>query len=144
MVAALTAALAGPTVSEASASSLDPRCRYGRVVCVDKSTRTVKWVVNGSVRLSMSARFGSSRTPTRNGSFRIYWKDRYHVSSLFGSPMPFSLFYNGGQAIHYSYDFARNGYGGASHGCVNTRNWSSMRTLYYATRVGDRVVVYWS
>lgn len=141
----MTAALLGTATTDAAAAGrLDSRCTHGRVVCVDKSTRTVKWVVNGQVRLSMSARFGSSRTPTKNGSYRIYWKDVDHRSSLYGSGMPFSLFFNGGQAIHYSSDFARNGYNGASHGCVNTRSWSSMRALFNAARVGDRVVVYWS
>ncbi len=134
----------GALMTEASAASLDSRCKKGRVVCVDKSTRTVKWVVNGKVKISMAARFGSSRTPTHNGSYRIFWKNIDHVSSLFGSAMPFSLFFNGGQAIHYSSDFASRGYRGASHGCVNTKSWSKMRSLYNATRVGDRVVVYWS
>jgi hypothetical protein len=127
-----------------AASRLDSRCKHGRVVCIDKSTRTVKWDVNGQVRRSMAARFGSSRTPSRNGSFRIYWKNIDHVSSLFGSSMPFALFYSGGQAVHYSSDFAARGYRGASHGCVNTRSGSGMRAQYNATRVGDRVVVYWS
>jgi hypothetical protein len=129
---------------EAEAAYLPSRCRTGRVVCLDKSTRTLRWVVNGAVRLSMPARFGSTWTPTRNGLFRIYWKDIDHVSSLYGSPMRFSMFFSGGQAIHYSPDFARYGYSRASHGCVNTRDWSKTRTLYNATRVGDLVYVYWS
>ena len=56
--------------------------------------------------------------------------------------MPFSMFFNGGQAVHYSADFAERGYNGASHGCVNTRNYSRMKELYKAARVGDKVVVY--
>lgn len=135
----------GVMSTEASASSRIPAaCKHGRVVCIDKSARTVKWVVNGSTRISMSARFGSSRTPSRTGIFRIYWKDVDHVSELFGSSMPFSLFYSGGQAVHYSSDFASRGYRGASHGCVNTKSWSGMRALYNSTRIGDKVVVYWS
>jgi hypothetical protein len=147
LVVALTAtafsALPAAT-EEAEAAYLPSRCRTGRVVCLDKSTRTLRWVVNGTVRLSMAARFGASSTPTRNGLFRIYWKDIDHVSSLYGSPMPFSMFFSGGQAIHYSSDFARYGYSRASHGCVNTRDWSRTRALYNAARVGDRVYIYWS
>jgi hypothetical protein len=135
----------GVMSTEASAKSRIPSsCKQGRVICIDKSTRTVKWVVNGGVQLSMAARFGSSRTPSRTGVFRVYWKDVDHVSDLFGSSMPFSLFYSGGQAVHYSSDFAARGYRGASHGCVNTKSWSGMRALFNSARIGDKVVVYWS
>ena len=136
--------VAGPlgALSEASAASMPSRCKVGRVVCINKSTNTLRWVVNGSVRLSMSARFGSTRTPTREGTFYIYWKDIDHVSTLFGSAMPFAMFFNGGQAVHYSSDFAARGYAGRSHGCVNTRNWAATRSLYRAAHVGDKVVVY--
>lgn len=127
---------------EAAAASLPSRCKTGRVVCLDKTTRTLRWVVDGRVKISMSARFGSSRTPTREGPFRIYWKNIDHVSSLYGSAMPFSMFFSGGQAVHYSSDFARVGYSGASHGCVNTRSWSLTRSLFNSARIGDRVYVY--
>lgn len=148
VVGLATTAMIGPMgvvsglVSEASA--LPSRCLSGRVVCLDKSTNTLRWVVNGSTRLKMSARFGSSRTPTREGTFYIYWKNIDHVSSLYGSAMPFAQFFSGGQAIHYSSDFAARGYRGRSHGCVNTRSWSTTRALYNATRIGDKVVIYWS
>ena len=36
--------------------------------------------------------------------------------------MPYAMFFSGGQAVHYSPDFAARGYNGASHGCVNVRN----------------------
>ena len=124
-------------------SQLDRRCRTGRVVCVSKTHRKVVWVVNGQIRMVLDARFGAARTPTRNGSFRIYYKDRDHVSHQYHSRMPFSMFFSGGQAVHYSSDFAQRGYAGASHGCVNTREWSKIKALYGAARVGDRVVVYW-
>ncbi len=99
-------------------------------------------MVDGERKFTMSARFGASDTPTRSGSYRVYWKDADHVSSLFGSSMPFALFFNGGQAVHYSSDFASRGYNGASHGCVNTRDWDKMKRLFKAAKVGDRVVVY--
>jgi len=57
--------------------------------------------------------------------------------------MPYSMFFSGGQAIHYSSDFARRGYSGASHGCVNTRDYSRMRLLYNRTPVGTRVYIYY-
>ncbi|HEY9394911.1 MAG TPA: L,D-transpeptidase [Nocardioides sp.] len=54
------------------------------------------------------------------------------------------MFFNGGQAVHYSSDFAARGYNGCSHGCVNVRNKSSIAWVFDQIRIGDRVVVYWS
>ena len=31
--------------------ALDPRCTTGRVLCIDKSSRTLRWVVDGKVRI---------------------------------------------------------------------------------------------
>jgi lipoprotein-anchoring transpeptidase ErfK/SrfK len=58
--------------------------------------------------------------------------------------MPYSMFFDGGQAVHYSSDFAAVGYAGASHGCVNIRDYDGVAHLYDQVRVGDTVVVYWS
>jgi lipoprotein-anchoring transpeptidase ErfK/SrfK len=46
--------------------------------------------------------------------------------------------------VHYSSDFAARGYAGASHGCVNVRDYSGLAWLYDQVRVGDEVVIYWS
>ena len=58
--------------------------------------------------------------------------------------MPFAMFFSGGQAVHYSPDFAAVGYAGASHGCVNVRDYQAVAGLFEQVQVGDRVVVYWS
>jgi lipoprotein-anchoring transpeptidase ErfK/SrfK len=125
-------------------SPLDPRCRTGRVLCVDKSSRTIRWVVRGEVRKTMAVRFGAAYTPTREGVFHVGWKSRDHVSTLFHTAMPFAMFFSGGQAVHYSSDFAARGYSGASHGCVNVRDYDGIRWLFDRVRVGDKVVVSWS
>lgn len=125
-------------------STLDSRCLTGRVICVDKSTRSVRWVVDGEVKYWMEARFGAASMPTREGVFSINRKSRDHVSSIYESSMPFAQFFSGGQAVHYSPDFAAVGYDGASHGCVNVRDWDLAERLFNDTRIGDRVVVYWS
>lgn len=126
----------------AAVRALDRRCRVGRVMCVDKSTRKLTWVVDGVIRRRLDVRFGSQFTPTREGSFRVYRKSANHVSSLFNTPMPYAMFFSGGQAVHYSPDFARVGYAGASHGCVNTRDKRGIATLFRQVRIGDRVVVH--
>lgn len=124
--------------------ALDPRCRTGRVICVDKSSQTLRWVVDGQVQQTLDVRFGASTTPTREGVFHVYLKDADHVSRLYGSSMPLSMFFSGGQAVHYSSDFAAVGYAGASHGCVNVRDYDGLQRLFDQVRVGDTVVVYWS
>jgi peptidoglycan hydrolase-like protein with peptidoglycan-binding domain len=121
---------------------LDDRCRTGRVLCVDKTSQTLRWVVDGKILKTVDVRFGASYTPTREGVFSVYLKSRDHVSRLYDSPMPFAMFFSGGQAVHYSSDFAARGYAGASHGCVNVRDYDAVAWLYDQVRVGDRVVVY--
>jgi hypothetical protein len=123
---------------------LDARCLTGRVLCVDKSSSTIRWVVDGKVLRTMAVRFGASYTPTREGLFHVGWKSRDHVSKLYDSPMPFAMFFSGGQAVHYSSDFAAQGYAGASHGCVNVRDYAGIQWLFDQVSIGDPVVIYWS
>jgi peptidoglycan hydrolase-like protein with peptidoglycan-binding domain len=129
-----------------SPGKLDARCLTGRVLCIDKTSSTLRWVVDGHVEQQLDARFGSTLndTPTREGLFHVYLMDADHVSHLYGSSMPYAMFFSGGQAVHYSSDFAAVGYGGASHGCVNIRDYDGIRWLFSQVRVGDKVVVYWS
>ena len=124
------------------AAAPDPRCTSGRVLCVSKSSRTLRWMIDGRTVSTMSVRFGSQYTPTREGVFQVYWKSRHHVSTLYDSAMPYAMFFSGGQAVHYSYDFAARGYAGASHGCVNVRDEAAITDLYAQVRTGDKVVVY--
>ena len=121
-----------------------PAACTGRAMCVDKSSSTVRWVVDGKVLRTMAVRFGSSYTPTREGLFHVGWKSRDHVSKLYDSAMPFAMFFSGGQAVHYSSDFAARGYAGASHGCVNVRDLAGMQWLFDQVAIGDKVVIYWS
>ncbi len=136
------AELANRRPDPAEGAALDSRCRTGRVLCIDKTSNSLRWVVDGTVTTSLDVRFGSEFSPTREGTFSVYWKDRDHVSTLFGSAMPLSMFFSGGQAVHYSSDFAARGYNGASHGCVNVRDYSTLASLFDQVRTGDRVVVY--
>jgi peptidoglycan hydrolase-like protein with peptidoglycan-binding domain len=131
---------------EPKPGELDPRCRTGRVLCIDKTSRTLRWVIDGKVQLTLDARFGSTvnDTPTREGLFHVYFMNADHVSKLYGSEMPYAMFFSGGQAVHYSSDFASVGYYGASHGCVNIRDYEGVKWLFSQVHVGDAVVVYWS
>ncbi|MFN8107114.1 MAG: L,D-transpeptidase family protein [Nocardioidaceae bacterium] len=131
-------------LTDAMAPGADPRCRTGRALCIDKRSRSLRWMIDGRVIKTVDVRFGASYSPTREGSFRVFKKSRNHVSSIFHTAMPFSMFFSGGQAVHYSSDFARKGYNGASHGCVNVRDYGALRSIFDQVRIGDKVIVYWS
>ncbi|MES4901174.1 MULTISPECIES: L,D-transpeptidase family protein [unclassified Streptomyces] len=120
----------------------DPRCTTGRALCISKTSRTLAWMVNGKVVSAMDVRFGSQYTPTREGLFHVDFKSRDHVSTIYHTPMPYAMFFSGGQAVHYSADFAARGYSGASHGCVNVRDKEKIAKLFDQVQTGDKVVVY--
>lgn len=124
------------------ASKPDKRCLTGRVLCISKESRTLTWMIDGKAMSTMDVRFGSQYTPTRDGAFTVYWKSRHHVSTLYDTAMPYAMFFSGGQAVHFSSDFAATGYNGASHGCVNVRDQKKIASLFAQVRKGDKVVVY--
>ncbi|MET9929540.1 MULTISPECIES: L,D-transpeptidase family protein [unclassified Streptomyces] len=138
-----------PTADElkpSTTNALDapaPACMTGRVLCISKESRTLAWMIDGKVVSSMDVRFGSENTPTREGTFSVGWKAREWTSTIYHTPMPYAMFFSGGQAVHYSADFAARGYAGASHGCVNVRDRAKLSALFDQVRVGDKVVVHW-
>ncbi len=122
---------------------LHPGCTQGGpALCVDKTASKVYFVADGHVEVTLDARFGRTGLPTREGEFHVESKSRSHVSSIYDAPMPYAMFFNGGQAVHYSPDFAAEGYNGASHGCVNTRDKQGTATIFDRVSVGDPVIVY--
>ncbi|RZT28703.1 lipoprotein-anchoring transpeptidase ErfK/SrfK [Kribbella sp. VKM Ac-2569] len=122
---------------------IDRRClTKGRVLCINKKTRKLVYVVNGKPIQVMDVRFGAMKTPTRSGVFKVYRKSKNHVSSLYHSKMPYAMFFSGGQAVHYSSDFKARGYNGASHGCVNVRDKKKIAWVFARVKTGDKVVVY--
>lgn len=117
-------------------------CLGARTICIDKAQRLVRLVEKGKVVLTLDARFGFVGAETREGTFRIQRKSRDHTSSLYRTWMPFALFFSGGQAVHYSPYFARDGYNGGSHGCVNLRDFGQARWLFDRVPLGTPVHVY--
>lgn len=126
-----------------ASGTLDRRCIFsGRALCADKTRDRLYYVHDGKIVKTMAARFGCWNHRTREGRFTVRWKSRHHVSTIYHTPMPYAMFFSGGQAVHYSADFAARGYNGCSHGCVNVRAKSTIRWVFDRIRVGDRVVVY--
>lgn len=124
---------------------LPRRCtEVPKAICIDKSTRLLRYVVDGKVRMTADARFGGPGMETGEGVFRISSKSYNHTSSLYGSWMPRAMFFNGDEAVHYSPDFATVGYSRGSHGCVGMRDMDKATWLFGRVPVGTRVYVYWS
>ena len=94
------------------------RADAGIVVTVDKTIQRLTVEVDGATRYHWpvsTARWGY-RTP--NGSYRPERLERKWFSRKYDwSPMPHSIFFNGGYAIHGSYEISRLGRP-ASHGCI--------------------------
>ncbi|HEY9293189.1 MAG TPA: peptidoglycan-binding protein [Microlunatus sp.] len=128
--------------SGGSTSNLDQRCLTGRAMCIDKTMNQLTWVIDGKPQLHFDVRFGADTSPTREGAFSVGWKAKDWTSTLYHSEMPYSMFFSGGQAVHYSSDFAARGYAGASHGCVNVRDLAGIQSLFGQAQVGDKVIVY--
>lgn len=121
---------------------LPKQCMSGKVLCIDKTQFVLRMMKNGKQQLVTDVRFGAEQTPTRNGMQRVHSKIRYLISDLAGTPMPYSVFFNGGQAVHFSPGFRRDGYNGASLGCVNVRVYKDARAIYQSTPIGGAVYIY--
>jgi L,D-transpeptidase catalytic domain len=113
-----------------------------RSLCVDLTQRVLRLVQKGTTILTTDARFGTPQHPTTKGVFHVYRKDLHHISSVYKTPMPYALFFNGGSAVHFSHYFVVDGYYGASHGCVNIRDLAVAKLLFRVTTLGTPVVIY--
>jgi len=89
-----------------------------KVVCADLKSQTV-WIAEHGVITwgPYPIRSGRDGYETRKGLFHVQSKDIDHVSSIFGSPMPYAMFFSGGQAFHISDRYLYDPLG--SHGCVH-------------------------
>ncbi|NBM16192.1 peptidoglycan-binding protein [Streptomyces sp. GC420] len=79
----------------------DARCMTGRVLCISKESRTLAWMIDGKVVSAMDVRFGSENTPTREGIFKVDFKSRDHVSTLYDTPMPYAMFFSRGRSLRW-------------------------------------------
>jgi hypothetical protein len=94
------------------------RAQAGIVVTVNKTTQRLTVEVDGATRYHWpvsTARWGY-RTP--NGTYTPQRLARKWFSRKYDwSPMPYSIFFDGGYAIHGSYEISHLGRP-ASHGCI--------------------------
>jgi len=113
------------------------------VVRVDKSTQTMRVVVDGQLRHSWSVSTGRSGYNTPVGTYRVQRMERmWHSRKYNMSPMPHSIFFRGGYAIHGTGDLRRLGRT-ASHGCIRLApaNARVLFDLVASQRGATRIVI---
>jgi lipoprotein-anchoring transpeptidase ErfK/SrfK len=99
------------------------------MVHIDKSSQRMSVSVDGAPRYSWPVSTGRSGYGTPSGVFHPQMMARRWFSKrYYNSPMPHSIFFYYGFAIHGTYDIHRLG-GPASHGCVRLHP-SHAATLY--------------
>ncbi|UPK73365.1 L,D-transpeptidase family protein [Nocardioidaceae bacterium SCSIO 66511] len=90
----------------------------GPHLCYNRKLHEVTLWRRGRLFNAWLVRGGDRGYETRRGNFRVFLKDKDHVSSIYNSPMPNSQFFSGGQAFHGS-PYMVDPFTGHSHGCVN-------------------------
>ena len=132
---ALLAALAAFTCAEPATA--------GAVVHIDKSSQRMSVSVNGAPRFTWPVSTGRSGYGTLSGVFHPQMMARRWFSrKYYNSPMPHSIFFYHGFAIHGTNDLGRLG-GPASHGCVRLHP-ANAATLFHLVRrfgMGNTAIV---
>jgi lipoprotein-anchoring transpeptidase ErfK/SrfK len=94
------------------------RAEAAVVVNIDRSSQTMQVSVDGMPRYHWRVSTARRGFITPPGTYHPQMMARRWFSRLYyNSPMPHSIFFHGGYAIHGTYDIAQLG-GPASHGCV--------------------------
>ncbi|WP_245292410.1 L,D-transpeptidase [Rhizobium sp. 9140] len=109
--------------STASAATLVAR--------ISLSSQTMTVSENGIVLHQWQVSTARRGYVTPQGSWSAKWLSRNHRSRKYNdAPMPFAVFFNGGYAVHATFDLKRLGRP-ASHGCVrlHPRNAAAFFTL---------------
>jgi len=121
---AICAVMAGLMMSGNAAASL-----AGVVAHVDLSTQTMNVEVDGRHYASWRISSGRKGYRTPTGTWRAKWTTRMHYSRKYdNSPMPYSVFYNRGYAVHGT-NYVRRLGRPASHGCIRLHT-SNARQFY--------------
>jgi lipoprotein-anchoring transpeptidase ErfK/SrfK len=108
----------------------------GLVAQIDLSSQRMYVFVNGKPAYTwkVSTARPGYRTPT--GTYKPTNLVRYHRSTIYdGSPMPYSIFFYKGYAIHGSYETKHLGRP-ASHGCIRLHPSNAARLYSLVKRYG--------
>ena len=113
------------------------------VVRVSKGRQAMYVYVDGQLAYVWAVSTAAWGYNTPDGVYYPTSLDPYHRSGRYGSPMPYSIFFTGGYAIHGSYDINHLGYP-ASHGCIRLHP-QNAGELYDLVRSSyrTRIIVGW-
>jgi lipoprotein-anchoring transpeptidase ErfK/SrfK len=113
---------------------------------IDLSRQVMIVTVHGQTYARWKVSTGRDGYGTPTGSFRPYLVRRMHYSSKYeNSPMPHSVFFRGGYAIHGTQYVKRLGRR-ASHGCVRLHPRNAARLYGLVLRHGfdnTRIRIHW-
>lgn len=108
------------------------------VAKIIKSTQTMKVYVNGVKTYQWRVSTARRGYYTPVGQWRPKWLARMHYSRKYHmSPMPYSIFFKGGYAIHGTRAVRRLGRT-ASHGCIRLHTSNARRLYSLVQRHGKR------
>src|SRR5215831_15756472 len=113
------------------------------LISVDKSMQQMSVSVDGVPRYRWVVSTGRAGYGTPSGTYRPQRMERTWFSKeYYNSPMPHSIFFHGGYAIHGSYEIHRLG-GPASHGCIRLHpaNAATLFALVKQRGMGDTTIV---
>jgi len=131
-----TSAPPAPAPSASATAPSPPPCARKTRACVSLSTRQA-WLLRGGVPEygPVPIAHGRPASPTPAGTFSVAWKDAVHTSNVYGTPMPYAVFFApGGIAFHQG--DVRTG----SHGCVRL-SMAAARVFFNRLRPGEIVQV---
>jgi lipoprotein-anchoring transpeptidase ErfK/SrfK len=136
LFATAATASAAPTAPAAPVQVPGTPCNAAGVrACVDLSANQAWLIRDGVVEFGpVQVSHGRKGFRTPPGTFRVSFHSRNHVSSIYGSRMPYAVFFNGGIAFH------QGDLGSRSHGCIRLSR-SSARTFFESLARGDVVQV---
>jgi hypothetical protein len=106
------------------------------VINVDKSSQKMSVEVDGEPRYEWNVSTGRAGYGTPNGTYRPQRLEREWFSKeYYDSPMPYSIFFSRGYAIHGSYEIRHLG-GPASHGCIRLHPSNAAKLFALVQREG--------
>ena len=110
----------------------------GIVARIDISSQTMRVSVDGRHAYTWRVSTGRGRYRTPTGTYRPNFLKRRHYSrKYYGSPMPYSIFFRGGYAIHGTNHIRALGRR-ASHGCVRLHPSNASKLFRLVRRYGKR------
>ncbi|PDT03460.1 hypothetical protein CO666_15555 [Rhizobium chutanense] len=114
------------------------------VANISIGTQTMTVTENGFVKYRWKVSTARNGYVTPTGSWSAKWLSRDHRSRKYdNAPMPYAVFFNGGYAVHATFDLKRLGRP-ASHGCVRLHPDNAAQFFSLARQAGlanTRVII---